>query len=115
MALPAFTETGDLPPGVLRATADEVVARFGSGTSQRVDVTHRLLRIIELARRTMMADRLVVFGSYVTAEPNPNDVDVILVMRDEFLWEDRTEETSVLFDHQRADAELGASIFWVRP
>ena len=60
-------------------------------------------------------DRLLVFGSYVTDEPGPNDVDVILVMQNEFRPEDCPEESAVLFNHSRADTELGASIFWIRP
>ena len=45
----------------------------------------------------------------------PNDVDVVLVMRNSFRSEDCPPESSVLFDHARADDELGASVFWVRP
>ncbi|MFI5455984.1 MAG: DUF6932 family protein [Isosphaerales bacterium] len=45
----------------------------------------------------------------------PNDVDVILVMGNDFRAEDCPAESLVLFDHARANAELGASIFWVRP
>ena len=44
-----------------------------------------------------------------------NDVDTILVVLDDFSSENCPAESSVLFDHTRADNELGASIFWVRP
>jgi len=54
-------------------------------------------------------------GSYVSDVNEPNDVDVILVMRNEFRAEDCPAESLVLFDHARANHELGASIFWVRP
>jgi hypothetical protein len=60
-------------------------------------------------------DRFVVFGSYVTDVDEPNDVDVILVMRNDFRSEDCSPEVSALFDHARANDELGASVFWVRP
>jgi hypothetical protein len=60
-------------------------------------------------------DRLLVFGSYVSDVDEPNDVDVILVMRNDFRSEDCPAESSLLFDHARANAELGASVFWVRP
>ena len=36
-------------------------------------------------------------------------------MRNEFRPEHCLPESSALFDHARADGELGASIFWVRP
>ena len=111
MPLPEFNEFGDLPEGNHPAS----LARFGSGTAQRAAVTNRLQRIYQLALATGHLDRLVVFGSYVSAATEPNDVDVILVMRNDFRSEDCPASSSVLFDHARANAELGASIFWVRP
>jgi hypothetical protein len=59
--------------------------------------------------------RFVIFGSYVTAKPNPNDVDVILIMDDAFRLENCPMESRGLFDHAVAQARFGASIFWMRP
>ena|SRR5437588_775868 len=115
MPLPEFNEFGDLPEGNYSASLAEVVARFGSGTPQRASVTVRLHRIYQLAVVTAHLDRLVVFGSYVSDVSQPNDVDIILVMGNDFRSEDCPAESSVLFDHARANDELGASIFWVRP
>jgi hypothetical protein len=115
MPLPDFNEFGDLPPGRHPALLSEVVMRFGSGTAQRTDAMDRLRRIYELAVATGRLDRLVVFGSFVSDVPEPNDVDVILVMQDDFRPENCPAESLVLFDHRRADGELGASVFWVRP
>ena len=44
-----------------------------------------------------------------------NDVEVILVMDDEFRLEHCPIEARGLFDHATAQARYGASIFWVRP
>ncbi len=115
MALPEFNQFGDLPEGVHAASLTEVVARFGTGTAQRVNATARLQRIYDLAVGTAALDRLVVFGSYVSEAPAPNDIDLVLVMRDEFHLDRCPSETLGLFDHNRAGRELGASIFWVRP
>jgi hypothetical protein len=115
MALPGFNEFGDLPPGNHPASLAEVVARFGTGTAQRMAVTDRLERIYQLATATGYLDRLVVFGSYVSDVAKPNDVDVILVMRNDFRSENCPLETAVLFDHTRANDELRASVFWLRP
>jgi hypothetical protein len=115
MALPDLNEFGDLPEGMHAASLTEVIDRFGSGTTQRIDVTDRLKRIYRLAIATGRLDRVVVFGSYVSNAAEPNDVDVILVMQNDFRGENCPAESSVLFDHVRADDELGASIFWVRP
>ena len=84
MPLPELDRYGDLPVSVHRASLDEVIARFGHGTPQRQLVTNRLLRIYDLARGTGKLERFVIFGSYVTAKPNPNDVDIMLIMRDDF-------------------------------
>jgi len=115
MPLPPFDDKGELREGVNRATIDEVIARFGSGTSQRHAVTARLLRVHTLARATGDLERLIIFGSYVTINPKPNDVDIVLIMRDDFRVGACREETRKLFDHVSATEEFGASIFWMRP
>ena len=79
MPLPPFTAHGDLPPGIHRATLTEVLECFGSGSPQRMLVGLRLERIYNVARATGHLARRVVFGSFVTAKPIPNDVDVFLL------------------------------------
>lgn len=115
MLLPAFDSRGYLPVGVHQATLAEVVDRFGSGTLQRELATSRLVHIYELAQWTGKLLRFVVFGSYVTAKPSPNDVDIILVMADDFTEHDYNSGLFPIFDHLRAQQELGASVFAVRP
>ena len=63
MALPGFNSDGELPPGVHRATISEAVARFGTGTPQRWQVSRRLQRIYALACSTGKVASFVVFGS----------------------------------------------------
>ncbi len=115
MPLPEFNEVGDLPEGIHPASIAEVVIRFGSETPRRVEITRRLRRIHALALATNHLDRLIVFGSYVSDVDEPNDVDVVLLMRNDFRSEECPIESSVLFDHARANDKLGASIFWLRP
>jgi hypothetical protein len=115
MPLPDFNEHGDLPEGVHAANFVEVLARFGSGTGQRIEVTGRLQRIWDMANATRKLDRFILFGSYVSDTPSPKDVDVILVMHDDFRPGNCPEQCLALFNHQRAEHELGASIFWIRP
>lgn len=98
-----------------KASLDEVLARFGQGTRQRQIVTARLIRVFELAHGTGKLERFIIFGSYVTATPSPNDVDIILVMTDDFTQQDYTEDVLPMLDHLRAQSELGASVFWIRP
>jgi len=115
MPLPSLNTKGELPEGVHQATMDEVLTQFGGSTPQRQAVTARLQRIFQLARATGKLARLVIFGSYVTSKPDPNDVDVVLVMDDSFDLPACDAETRSLFDHIEAEEEFGASIFWIRP
>jgi hypothetical protein len=114
MALPAFNEEGDLPPGVHRATLAEVLARFGQGSVRRCAVSDRLNRPHHLVTSTGQLARFVVFGSFVTAKDEPNDVDIILLMEDTFDLAAVTGEAALVFQHLEADARFGASVFWTR-
>jgi predicted nucleotidyltransferase len=114
MALPPFTDSGDLPVGVHPATLREVVDRFGVGPAQRKVVATRLERICQVARSSGHLARLVVFGSFITDKPEPNDVDVFLLMEDTFDASQLTGEVQLLFDHAAAQAHFGASVFWLR-
>ena len=71
MPLPNLNHEGELPEGVYKATIDEVVAQFGNGTLQREIVTAHLQRIYQLAKDTNNLQRLLIFGSYITAKPEP--------------------------------------------
>jgi hypothetical protein len=89
------------------------LAHFGHGTARPVIITARLERIYALARRTGALQRFILFGSYVTAEPNPRDIDIFLVMRGGFQPCEAPPEAQLLFRQGTAQSELGASIFWV--
>jgi predicted nucleotidyltransferase len=86
MPLPEFNSQGDLPEGLHRATLAEVLERFGRGSQARRQATAVLQRIQHLVTATGKLERFVVFGSYITAKPEPHDVDIVLVMKDDFSW-----------------------------
>ena len=115
MALPNLNDAGELPIGIHQATIDEVIAQFGSGTLQREIVTARLQRIYQFAKDTGSLQQLIVFGSYITAKPEPNDVDVVIIFTDDFDLTVCSEEVRKLLNHQQSENEFGASIFWIRP
>jgi hypothetical protein len=79
-----------------------------------VAVASRLVRIDHLARSTGNLARLVVFGSFVTKKPEPNDIDIFLLMEGSFEVASVVGEARLLFDHAAADAHFGASVFWMR-
>lgn len=97
--MPDFNADGDLPPGIYAAAWSEVAQRFGASSGQREVCARRLAHVHELARRTGFLKRFVVFGSYVSAKAEPNDIDVILIMDDAFRLENCPVESRGLFDH----------------
>lgn len=113
MPIPDFESNGDLPVGLHQAALDEVLAQFGTGTWQRAEVTQRLRRIYALAKATGQLKRFIIYGSYVTAKPDPGDVDIFLVMETGFDPNLLSGEAKVLFDHDEVHHKFGASIFWV--
>jgi hypothetical protein len=78
------------------------------GALAKLKLLHRL------AGRTGKLVRFIIFGSFVSAAPEPRDVDVVLVMAADFKIEDAPRECRTLFSHSDADARYAASIFWVR-
>jgi hypothetical protein len=74
----------------------------------------RLERVYNVAWATGYLARCVVFGSFVTTKPLPNDVDVFLLMEDTFDMAQLTGEARLLFDHAAAQTRFGASVFWLR-
>ena len=62
----------------------------------------RLARVFDLANTTGHVARFIIFGSFVTARPDPNDVDVFMIMDDAFDLSQITGEERLLFDHATA-------------
>ena len=111
---PDFDSNGDLPLGIHQATISEVVQHFGTSTLQRQILSSRLERIYNLARSTGQVARFVIFGSFVTAKPTPNDVDIFMLMEDTFDANYVTGEAAMIFDHTATQNAQGASVFWIR-
>jgi len=111
---PAFDDNGDLPTEIHRATIGEVIDYFGGGTMQRQIVARRLERIYNLTQSTGQVARFAVFGSFVTAKPEPNDVDIFMLMEDSFDVSRVAGPAAIIFDHMAAQSAEGASVFWIR-
>jgi hypothetical protein len=82
--IPEFRDGGFLPEGVHLATEAEITFRFGTDSPRRRRLALRLRRWIELSR-AISAKRLFVDGSFVTAKPEPNDVDAVVWLPDDFV------------------------------
>jgi hypothetical protein len=77
--IPAFDESGCLPPGIHPATLDEIDARFGQLSELRRVQIESVRWLVELAVRAG-AERIVLNGSFVTDIIEPNDVDCVLLI-----------------------------------
>jgi len=111
---PEFDSNGDLPVGIHQATLTEVTEHFGQSNFQRQLVAQRLARIYDLAQSTRQVARFIVYGSFVTAKPFPNDVDIFMLMEDTFDLYQLSDEVAVVFDHMACQNYEGASVFWIR-
>jgi len=54
------------------------------------------------------------FGSFVTDKAEPNDVDMFVLMENDFEFDQLVGEARLLFDHGTAQAHFGCSLFWIR-
>ena len=77
--IPPLDEYGLLPPGVHVATIDEVDRRFGRESELRRVQMESLRWLVDAARRVGIAG-LIINGSFVTEEFEPNDVDCVLLI-----------------------------------
>ena len=111
---PALDEHGDLQLGIHAADLTEVISRFGTATARREVIARRLQRIHTFALATGHLARFIIFGSFITAKDEPNDVDIFLLMDDSFDVRQVSPEARLVFDHSAAQNLLGASVFWIR-
>lgn len=82
MPIPNLNTLGLLPPGRHVCTADEIAGRFGAfhGGEQRPQLMQKLMAFIAEARASGIVSSLLVDGSFVTAKPAPNDIDLVVVV-----------------------------------
>ena len=112
--LPPLNENGDLPVGIHLTDWSELGPRFGTGSATRARAFAKIRLLHQLASGTGKLSRFIIFGSFVSTTADPRDVDVVLVMDEDFKVEDAPRECRTLFSHADADARYGASIFWFR-
>lgn len=92
--IPNCNDDGYLPPGIHRATLEEVAVRFGQESELRQAQMESLGWLVDLAQRAGVR-RIVVNGSFVTDKLEPNDVDCVLLIGSGFP-RDAAAETELL-------------------
>lgn len=78
-----LTAEGLLPPGIFDCALPEIRARFGGFhfSDQRPRLYGRLEELIVATRSSSLFAALLIDGSFVTAKPQPNDIDILAVLR----------------------------------
>lgn len=85
MAIPDLDDDGLLPVGLHECSIEELKEAFGrfNDSDRRPRLFKDLARYLDEVAEADVGRYLVVNGSFVTAKPDPNDIDVLLVLRDD--------------------------------
>jgi hypothetical protein len=95
MPIPDFTPSGLLPPGIHAATLREVRERYEQGSDARQQRSRLLQQVVQAAIVYPTIKRVLIWGSYVTHEPEPKDLDYSLIVSVEH------DQTQVAASHRR--------------
>jgi hypothetical protein len=112
--LPELTAEGELPPGVYVATWQEFQARFCGSSPRRAWLAGRLRALVALAATNGRLRRLFIWGSLVTAKQSPKDLDLLLIMAEDFEVERLASPAQAVFDSVRAKLLFESDVFWAR-
>lgn len=80
MSQPDLESDGYLPPGIHAASFHQVEECFGVGSEARERQAELLRLLIEAARSYPTIKRVLLWGSFVTDKPEPNDLDYSIVV-----------------------------------
>ena len=82
-------EDGVLPEGVHECTFEELELAFGQfqRSDRRVSLIARLKDYLEEASRSGLVVAVIIDGSFVTAKDEPEDIDLIVVLKSDVNWE----------------------------
>ena len=82
MPIPEFNEHGLLPEGIHDCTVEELENRFGNfqGSDRRPQLWAKFRDFIREAKASGVVETILVNGSFVTTKPDPNDIDLVLLV-----------------------------------
>ncbi len=112
--IPKFENDGNLPKGVYNAPLYEINKIFGTSSARRKWLFENLEKIIELAKSTEKLERVIIWGSFVSDKEFPNDIDLLLVMKSDFVLDKVKSEEKVIFNYIESRIAFNADIFWTK-
>jgi predicted nucleotidyltransferase len=74
----------------------------------------RLRALLELAGAGGQLRRVFVWGSFVTGKPAPRDLDILLIMSEDFEVDRLAASAQAVFDSRRAKLLFESDVFWAR-
>lgn len=85
MPIPEFNSDGLLPEGIFTCSLEEIEQHFGRfrGTDRRPNLTVKLIEYMRELRAANIAKSIIINGSYITDIDQPNDIDVLLILKDD--------------------------------
>lgn len=102
--IPAFNEHGCLPEGIYDCTMEEAAQRFGvfQSSDRRPQLWDQFTEFIREAESCRLIEAVLLNGSFVTAENDPNDIDLVVVVSSDhdFSAEFQPSEYNVLSKRQ---------------
>ena len=80
--IPPFNQDGYLPEGIYDCTTEDVTERFGAyqTSGRRSQLCAKLTEFIRDAKAGAFMEAVLIDGSFVTSKPDPNDIDIVLVV-----------------------------------
>lgn len=83
--IPKFNKYGYLSKGIHKAMLNEIEKRFGSHSQRRRELFERFKSLVQLlCKHKDKIEKFLLDGSFVTAKEVPEDLDCILIVKDEF-------------------------------
>ena len=80
--IPPFNQDGYLPEGIYDCTTEDAAERFGAfqTSDRRPQLWAKLIEFIREAKAGAFVEAVLIDGSFVTSKPDPNDIDVVVVI-----------------------------------
>ena len=97
--IPKFDKSGNLPKGIHKATLKETKEIFGISSARRKWLIRNLEKIIELAKSTGGLERIIIWGSFVSNKELPQDIDLLLIMKEDFVVDKLAAEAKKVFEY----------------
>lgn len=91
----------------------EVKTRFGTSTPRRQFLFERFQVVFNRLHETGKVRHVYLFGSFPSAVPSPNDVDLFVIMAADFATRGLNEDVASVFTHHTCRMRYNADVFWV--